>query len=135
MSETTKRTSHLTPFYLPSPDMADSAEWDLWERLHRDVPPRPSTFAAEGGAERETTNSPAEIGTGCTGRKMGPVTVAFAVMAACMLLLFFDLGLALGLLTFAWCAASGYLLGKFWVVPIVEAKRLARLRASGGEGV
>ena len=72
MSEPTKRTSHLTPFYLPSPDMADSAERDLWERLHRDVPPRPSTFAAEGGAEDETTNSPAEIGTACTGRKTDP---------------------------------------------------------------
>lgn len=28
--------------------------------------------AAEGGAERETTNSPAEIGAGCAGRKIDP---------------------------------------------------------------
>ncbi|WP_406586407.1 hypothetical protein [Asaia lannensis] len=29
--------------------------------------------AAEGGVERKTTNSPAEIGTACTGRKMAVV--------------------------------------------------------------
>ena len=118
MSETTKRTSHLTPFYLPSPDMADSAEMDLWMRLHRDVPPRPSTLAAEGGAERETTNSPSEIGSACTGRKTDPTpwfTIPLLLVSAvgfwCEIVGIPEIGLACFGLFAAFCgigAASGF---------------------------
>jgi len=122
MSETTKRTSHLTPFYLPSPDMADSAEMDLWERLHRDVPTRPSTFAAEGGAERETTNSPAEIGTGCTGRKMALLRMSLCAFVLTLILV--DIWVVGG----AWSVLGA-------VGLVVWVNVLRRELASGGEGV
>lgn len=70
MSETTKRA-------IPT-DLMDLGT--LWaERvgathlIAKPVPyraARANLRAAEGGAEDETTNSPAEIGGGCTGRKM-----------------------------------------------------------------
>ena len=77
MSETTKRWS--APLEDP-PSLFDRRAWEeatneqraRWLDGMRNAAPRPSTLAAEGGVERETTNSPAEIGVGCTGRKIDP---------------------------------------------------------------
>lgn len=86
MSETTKRTLGA--------DMIDlSVPWaKRIDRTHLAARPvdqqglRPSTLAADGSAERETTNSPAEIGAGCTGRK-----TAFVKMSACAAAILFIL--------------------------------------------
>ncbi|WP_336717532.1 hypothetical protein [Asaia bogorensis] len=43
--------------------------------------------AAEGGAERETTNSPAEIGEGCTGRKRAAVRAALCGFVIALILM------------------------------------------------
>lgn len=87
--------------------------------------------AAEGGAEREMTNSPAEIGAGCTGRKMD---LANASLHAFIIALFLVEILVIGemarmldgvVLLGIWCAlGAGVLVAlvlMFW--------------GSGGEGV
>lgn len=134
MSETTKRNLGADMIDLSVPWARRIDPTHLAARPVDQQALRASRLGAEGGVAGGTTNSPAEIGAGCTGRKWALLTVALAVMAVCMSLLVSELGLALGLLAFAWSFAAGYLLGKFWVVPIVEAKRMARLRASG-EGI
>ncbi|MDR6182023.1 hypothetical protein QE368_000865 [Asaia bogorensis NBRC 16594] len=70
MSETTKRA-------IPTDLMDTGTRWaervDATHLIAKPVPyhaARANLRAAEGGAELGTTNSPAEIGAGCTGRKM-----------------------------------------------------------------
>lgn len=96
--------------------------------------PRPSTLAAEGSADDETTNSPAEIGEACTGRKMALRVwwfwAALAVLALPGIYLF---GIVEGLLIYIPSVVAGCLLAQFWVLPLLEAWRLARRRTSGGE--
>ncbi|GBR02049.1 hypothetical protein ACFFGF_04810 [Asaia lannensis] len=74
MSETTKRA-------IPTDLMDTGKRWaDRVDATHLIAKPVPYHVAranlrpAEGGAKDETTNSPEEIGTACTGRKIGPVT-------------------------------------------------------------
>ncbi|MDL2169574.1 hypothetical protein [Asaia sp. HumB] len=74
MSETTKRA-------IPTDLMDIDTRWaervDATHLIAKPLPyhaARANLRAADGGAERETTNSPAEIGTGCTGWKWAPVT-------------------------------------------------------------
>lgn len=73
MSETTKRA-------IPTDLMDTSTHWcervDATHLIAKPVPyhvARANLRVAEGGVERKTTNSPAEIGTACTGRKMAVV--------------------------------------------------------------
>lgn len=74
MSETTKRTLGADMIDLSVPWARRIDPTHLIAKPVEQRTPRPSTLAAEGGAERETTNSPAEIGGGCTGREMAAVT-------------------------------------------------------------
>ncbi|WP_406586535.1 hypothetical protein [Asaia lannensis] len=73
MSETTKRA-------IPTDLMDTSTHWcervDATHLIAKPVPyhaARANLRAAEGGVEDETTNSPAEIGTACAGRKTAVV--------------------------------------------------------------
>lgn len=133
MSETTKRA-------IPTDLMDLGTRWaervDATHLIAKPVPyhaARANLRAAEGDAGRETTNSPAEIGTGCAGRKMALV----APKCAALVLSFVPIGsIALWIdrkegplcavisVTFS-AAMSWYL----WP-PVV-----LRRRGSGGEGV
>lgn len=125
MSETTKRTlgADMIDLSVPWAKRIDPAH--LAARPVDQQAMRASTFGAEGGAERETTNSPAEIGGGCTGRKSVLARwFLWVTHFAGALLLVFDLGLIFGLLAYATCASLGFLIGRLWI--------MGRPRASGG---
>jgi len=122
MSETTKRTLGA--------DMIDlSVPWaERIDRTHLAARPvekqalRASRLGAEGGVRRETTSSPAEIGTACTGRKMASARVALcATMIVFLLVCIWNIG-------GVWSA--------FGAIGVVIWANLFRIeRASGGEGV
>lgn len=128
MSETTKRA-------IPTDLMDTGTRWaervDATHLIAKPVPyhaARANLRAAEGGAKRETTNLPAEIGTVCTGRKNAIARwFLWVTHFAGALFLLLDLGLVFGLLAYATCASFGFLIGKLWI--------LGCPRASRGEGV
>lgn len=83
---------------------------------------RASRLGAEGDAESQTTNSPAEIGGGCAGRKMAMlrqslcgVLVAFLLMRVCVI-------------GGVWAAVDA-------IGVVIWANLFRMERASGGEGV
>lgn len=73
MSETTKRVLSTDLIDLSVPWCKRIDRTHLISAPVEQCAPRPSTLAAEGGVEDGTTNSPAEIGSACTGRKMAVV--------------------------------------------------------------
>ena len=111
MSETRKRTLGADMIDLSVPWCKRIDPTHLIAKPVEQHPPRPSTLAAEGGAERETTNSPAEIGTACTGRKK-----ALVVWVLAMLLMSAYIGLALWAIGSAW-GAFALLVGALFLVP------------------
>lgn len=124
MSETTKRA-------IPTDLMDLGTRWaervDATHLIAKPVPyhaARANLRAAEGGAERKTTNSPEEIGGGCAGRKM-----ALTKMSVCAAAILF-------ILASIWAQAG------FWIAWDATALcawvglfRTVWRRASGGEGV
>lgn len=135
MSETTRRVlkTDLIDLTVPYRDRVDQSLFIVGVGDEHAL--RPSRFAAEGGAEDETTNSPSEIGMACTGRKRGlagwldcwqfPVALSAVIAEAISLPLTHGKvvpALCIGLLA----ALSGLTVGL--------AER-SRRRASGGEGV
>ncbi|MDL2172446.1 hypothetical protein [Asaia sp. HumB] len=120
MSETTKRA-------IPTDLMNLGTHWcervDATHLIAKPVPyhaARANLRASEGGAERETTNSPAEIGGGCTGRKLPSARVALcATMIVFLLVCIWNIG-------GVWSA--------FGAIGVVIWANLFRMeRASGGD--
>ncbi|NVN06050.1 hypothetical protein HW509_10685 [Asaia spathodeae] len=148
MSETTKRTLGA--------DMIDlSVPWaKRIDRTHLAARPvdqqalRASRLGAEGGAGDFAPTRSGNVGSASeaqTSREIGKaysewqwaaLKWAFVPLHVVFLaILVSDLGAALGLLVWGFSFATGALIAKFWVIPFFEARRMATLRASGGEGV
>jgi len=133
MSETTKRA-------IPTDLMDLGTRWaeraDATHLIANPVPyhaARANLRAAEGGVAREATNSPAEIGAGCTGRKMArlagqcaALVLSFALIGFIALWIDRKEGLLCTVISVTISAAISWYL---W--PPVVVRRLG----SGGEGV
>jgi len=127
MSETTNSADTQSPRPIQEFREAIFREWVRQFTLKAKGAPRPSTFAAEGGAERETTNSPAEIGTGCTGRKMALVT---CILGGC-------LAYVVGLIAAAWfgciVGAVSALVAAVLIALVLTSRDMPRRASGGGE--
>ncbi|GAB6854055.1 hypothetical protein JCM15831A_10790 [Asaia astilbis] len=133
MSETTKRALNADLIDLSVPWAKRIDRTHLASRPVEEHALRASRFGAEGGVGCETTNSASEIGRHCTGRKLALVKwsiIAMQVLSVAFLVT--DLGLALGLLTWGVSFLAGMMIARLWILPVAEARRAARLRASVG---
>ncbi|WP_336947233.1 hypothetical protein [Asaia sp. HN010] len=144
MSETTKRALNADLIDLSAPWAKRIDPTHLAARPVDQQALRASRFGAEGAAERETTNSPAEVGAGCAGRKMALNWVAvwcvlmvvyeiIPMAFTCAALRMFGVWRARPLWMFGLAfALLGFLTAIcIWFVEMRDSK----LRASGGEGV